>query len=70
MRLYRELADWWHLLSRPEDYAEEAAHFARALEAEDLEGVLGTIAGDDTVLVMVATEAAGEGVRQRISELT
>lgn len=24
MKLYHELADWWHLLSAPEDYAEEA----------------------------------------------
>lgn len=31
MRLYRELADWWPLLSRPEDYAEEAAFFLRVL---------------------------------------
>ena len=47
-----------------------ASAVARALEAEGLDGVLGTIAGDDTVLVVVATKAAGEGVRQRISELT
>jgi hypothetical protein len=30
-RLYRELADWWPLLSAPEDYAEEAALYQRAL---------------------------------------
>jgi hypothetical protein len=30
-RLYRELADWYHLLTRPEDYAEEAAFYAEAL---------------------------------------
>jgi hypothetical protein len=30
-RLYRELADGFHLLTRPEDYAEEAAFYAVAL---------------------------------------
>jgi trans-aconitate methyltransferase len=30
LKLYLELADWFHLLSRPEDYAEEA-EFARSL---------------------------------------
>ncbi len=29
--LYTQLADWWHLLSAPEDYDEEAALFARLL---------------------------------------
>lgn len=29
-RLYTELADWWHLLSAPQDYAEEAAFFYSA----------------------------------------
>lgn len=31
--LYTELAEWFHLLTRPEDYAEEAAIFTRAIEA-------------------------------------
>lgn len=31
-RFYRELADWWPLLSAPEDYVEEAAFYASALE--------------------------------------
>jgi SAM-dependent methyltransferase len=31
MKLYEELADWWHLLSPPAEYAEEAAFFARVL---------------------------------------
>ena len=31
MKLYDELADWWPLFSAPEDYAEEAAYFARVL---------------------------------------
>jgi SAM-dependent methyltransferase len=30
-RLYREFAAWWPLLSAPEDYAEEAAFYQRAL---------------------------------------
>lgn len=31
MKLYEDLADWWPLLSRPEDYAEEAAFYQQAL---------------------------------------
>ena len=31
MKLYEELAEWWPLFSAPEDYAEEAAFFARLL---------------------------------------
>jgi trans-aconitate methyltransferase len=30
-RLYRELTDWWPLLSAPEDYTEEATFYQRAL---------------------------------------
>ena len=30
-RLYSEFASWWHLLSAPEDYADEAAFFAKLL---------------------------------------
>ena len=33
MKLYSELAPWWHLLSPPEDYAEEAGVYARTLKA-------------------------------------
>ena len=32
-KLYRELADWWPILSAPEDYAEEAAFYEQALRA-------------------------------------
>jgi SAM-dependent methyltransferase len=32
-KMYEELASWWPLLSPPEDYAEEAAFYARTLEA-------------------------------------
>jgi hypothetical protein len=31
MKLYSELSTWWTLLSAPEDYAEEAAFYQRAL---------------------------------------
>lgn len=31
MRLYSEFADWFHLLTAPADYAEEAAHYRAAL---------------------------------------
>jgi len=34
MKLYDELAAWWPLFSAPEDYAEEAAFFARVLTEE------------------------------------
>jgi len=32
-RLYSELADWFHLLTRPEDYAEEARFYTETLRA-------------------------------------
>lgn len=32
-KLYLELADWWPVLSAPEDYAEEAAFYEQALRA-------------------------------------
>ena len=33
MRLYSELAGWWHLVSPPSDYAEEAASYIAAIDA-------------------------------------
>jgi SAM-dependent methyltransferase len=33
MRMYEELADWWPLLSAPEEYADEAVLFSRLLHA-------------------------------------
>ena len=36
MKLYSELADWWPLLSRPEDYAEEAAFYAQAMASASI----------------------------------
>src|SRR5258707_15337146 len=32
-RLYQELAEWWPLISPPEDYAEEATYLAGALSS-------------------------------------
>jgi transcriptional regulator of arginine metabolism len=46
-----------------------ASAVARALEAEKMGGVLGTVAGDDTVLVAVASPGAGARVRRRFDEL-
>jgi len=46
-----------------------ASAVARALEAEELSGIAGTIAGDDTVLVALASAAAGRKVRRRVAEL-
>lgn len=43
-----------------------ASAIARALEAEGVTGVLGTVAGDDTVFVAVEDAAAGERVRQAV----
>ena len=42
---------------------------ARALEAEDLDGIVGSIAGDDTVFVAVRSSAAGEIVRHHVDAL-
>ncbi len=33
MRLYAELADWFHLLTHPSDYEEEANHIVRVVDA-------------------------------------
>lgn len=33
MKLYAEFADWFHLLTHPRDYAEEAAAYVRALQS-------------------------------------
>lgn len=46
-----------------------ASAVARALEAEELDGVAGTIAGDDTVLVAVHSQSEGERVRRRVEDL-
>ena len=46
-----------------------ASAVGRALEAEGLEGLEGTIAGDDTVLVFARDRAAVAGIQARIREL-
>jgi len=46
-----------------------ASAVARALESEELDGLVGTIAGDDTVLVAVESESAAKRVRTHIRSL-
>ena len=46
-----------------------ASAVARALEAEDVPELIGTIAGDDTVLVAVRSRSDGDRVRRRVEEL-
>lgn len=46
-----------------------ASAVARALDSEELDGLVGTLAGDDTVLVAVKSTAAAQRVRRRIQEL-
>lgn len=46
-----------------------ASAIARALEAEELDGVVGTVAGDDTVLVALASKAAAQRVKKRVALL-
>lgn len=47
-----------------------AQYFAASLDAAALAGVMGTIAGDDTILVIAADEAVADAVVARISEMT
>ena len=56
------------LLLRSE--AGAASAVARALEAEKIPGLVGTVAGDDTVLIALASRAAIERVRRRFAALT
>lgn len=42
---------------------------ASALDRSGLEGVLGTVAGDDTILVVATERATGKGLAQKISKL-
>jgi transcriptional regulator of arginine metabolism len=46
-----------------------ASAVARALEAEGIDGMLGTVAGDDTVFAAVDGEDTGERVRHRVISL-
>lgn len=66
--LVRGHADASHFtLVRTEPGAASAV--ARAIEADGLPGITGTIAGDDTVLVATSSPAAARRVRQRVAEL-
>ena len=47
-----------------------ASAVARALESEELPGLSGTVAGDDTVLVALHSRAALQRVRRRVAVLT
>jgi transcriptional regulator of arginine metabolism len=46
-----------------------ASAIARALEAEALDGTVGTVAGDDTVLVALDTKMAAQRVKKRVAQL-
>jgi len=46
-----------------------ASAVARALEAEEIEGIVGTVAGDDTVLVALDSKAAAQRVKKRVTQL-
>lgn len=41
---------------------------AAALDAADMEGILGSIAGDDTVLIITADEASAQRLQDQISK--
>jgi len=46
-----------------------ASAIARALEAERMDGMLGTVAGDDTVFVAVRDDHAGQAILDRVIPL-
>lgn len=46
-----------------------ASSIARALEDEELSGVLGTVAGDDTLFIAVQSELQGQAVIRRVQDL-
>ena len=46
-----------------------ASAIARALESEGIDGMLGTVAGDDTVFAAVEDADAGDRVRHRVIAL-
>jgi transcriptional regulator of arginine metabolism len=47
-----------------------ASAVARALEAESLPGLVGTVAGDDTVLAAMESDAAGSSLIARVLSLS
>jgi transcriptional regulator of arginine metabolism len=46
-----------------------ASAIARALEADEIEGVVGTVAGDDTLFAAVVSGSAGTKLARRIGDL-
>lgn len=73
MKLYTELADWWHLFSSPEDYEEEAGLYMDAMTAasgRDLGSILelgcggGNNASYWTHLDRVLVDLSPEMIRQ------
>ncbi len=46
-----------------------ASSLAIAIDKEDLDEVVGTVAGDDTVLVVTSDNPSADGFRQRILDL-
>ena len=42
---------------------------ASALDRSGLQGVLGTVAGDDTIFIVVASEVGGDVLAERLAEL-
>lgn len=47
-----------------------AQYFAATLDAAGLSGAMGSIAGDDTVLIIASSSAAAEQLSARLSEMT
>jgi transcriptional regulator of arginine metabolism len=43
---------------------------ASAIDRSGLEGAIGTVAGDDTVLVVAAEHIGGEALGQRLEQIT
>jgi transcriptional regulator of arginine metabolism len=46
-----------------------ASAIARAIESEKFEGLLGSVAGDDTVFIAVRDAGVSQKIRERITEL-
>lgn len=65
LRSVREAGNLVVILAEPG----AASAIARALEAEQIEGVAGTLAGDDTVFVAVAHRRGARAVRERVAAL-
>jgi transcriptional regulator of arginine metabolism len=75
-QLRRVLADWVVEIARSGDLVvlrtpPGSAHVvASALDRAGLPGVLGTVAGDDTLLVVAAEKVGGDRVARRLQSLT